>query len=209
VNERDRGFSDVAGVILAGGRSRRMGTDKTRLRIGGQSMLERVADRLKAQTGWLVLGVNNDSGPAGPAGLPVAPDEGAEFGGPLFGILSGLKWARRNTDAKWIVSAPADAPFLPGDLVVRLRAGLTQDAEIAVARSLDRVHPIIALVPVSLADALETWLADPSQRAAKSWLATRRWTAVDFPADGGLDPFFNVNTPDDLATAREQAERTT
>ena len=98
---------------------------------------------------------------------------------------------------------------MPGDLVVRLRAGLTQDAEIAVARSLDRVHPIIALVPVSLADALETWLADPSQRAAKSWLATRRWSAVDFPADGGLDPFFNVNTPDDLATAREQAERTT
>jgi molybdopterin-guanine dinucleotide biosynthesis protein A len=186
-----------------------MGTDKTRLRIGRQSMLERVVDRLKAQTGWLVLSVNEDGGLAGSTGLPVAPDEGAEFGGPLFGILSGLKWARRNTDAKWIVSAPADAPFLPGDLVVRLRAGLTQDAEIAVAGSRGRVHPIIALVPVSLAGALDTWLAEPSQRAAKSWLATRRWSAVDFPADGARDPFFNVNTPEDLATARAQAGKTT
>jgi molybdenum cofactor guanylyltransferase len=202
---KDATSCDVAGVILAGGRSRRMGTDKTRLYIGERLMPERVIDRLKAQARWLVLSVNDESGRAHASGLPLALDAGARFGGPLIGILSGLKWARQNTDARWVVSAPADAPFLPGNLVSRLSAERAPEAEIAVARSLGRLHPTIALWPVALADPLETWLAGSSQRAVRAWLETRRWSAVDFACNGGIDPFFNVNTPEDLAVAREHA----
>ena len=182
-----------------------MGTDKTRLHIGEQLMMGRVIDRLEAQARWLVLSVNDENEPLRWPNLPIVPDAGTQFGGPLFGILSGLKWASQNTDARWVVSAPADAPFLPDNLVSRLRLGLAADAEIAVARSLGRLHPIIALWPLSLADALETWLAGSSQRAVRSWLETRRWSAVDFACDGGIDPFFNVNTLEDLAMAREHA----
>lgn len=201
----DAASRDVVGVILAGGRSRRMGTDKTRLRVGKQLMLERVIDRLKGQARWLVLSVNEGSDLAHSSGLPTVTDARARFGGPLFGILSGLRWASHNTDAKWVVSAPADAPFLPGDVVRRLGMGLAAEAEIAVARSFGRLHPIIVLWPVSLADALETWLANSSQHAARSWLESRRWSAVDFDSEDGIDPFFNVNTPEDLAVAREHA----
>jgi molybdenum cofactor guanylyltransferase len=206
---RDPLSEDVVGVILAGGRSRRMGTEKTRLPVGGQSMMERAIGRLGVQASSLVVSVSEDAEPAVPPGVPVARDEGERFGGPLFGILSGLKWANDNTNARWILSAPADAPFLPSDLVSRLREGLAADAEIAIARSLGRLHPVVALWPVSLAEALEAWLAVPSQRAVKAWLATRRWSAVDFPCEGGIDPFFNVNTPEDLAGAQEQAGRST
>jgi molybdopterin-guanine dinucleotide biosynthesis protein A len=202
---KDAASRDVAGVILAGGRSRRMGTDKTRLHIGEQLMLERVVDRLQAQVRWLVLSVNDESKPAHPSGLPIVRDAGTQFGGPLFGILSGLKWARQNTDARWVVSAPADAPFLPGSLISRLRMESSPDGQITVARSLGRLHPTIALWPVSLADALESWVAGSSQHAVRAWLETRHWSAVDFACDGGIDPFFNVNTPEDLAVAREHA----
>lgn len=186
-----------------------MGTDKTGLHIGEQLMLERVVDRLQAQARWLVISVSEASELARQPDLPIVQDAGAQFGGPLFGILSGLTWARQNTDAKWVVSAPADAPFLPGDLVSRLHGGLAPDFEIAVARSLGRLQPIIALWPVSVTDALETWLANSSQRAVRAWLESRRWSAVDFAGDGGIDPFFNVNTPEDLAIAREHEGKTT
>ena len=195
---------NVAGVILAGGRSRRMGADKTGLCVGKQSMLERVVDCLKPQTRWLVVSINDGNRLGGAFGLPVAVDAGTRFGGPLFGILSGLKWARSNTDAEWVVSIPVDTPFLPDDLVHRLYVARAPDAEIAVARS-SRLHPIIALWPISVAEALEIWLANSSQRAARTWLETLRWSAVDFGGSSGIDPFFNVNTPEDLALAREHA----
>lgn len=166
-------------------------------------MLERVIDRLRGQAQWLVVSVAENSEPNALSGLPLTRDSTVRFGGPLFGILSGLKWARCNTDAKWIVSAPTDAPFLPSDLVFRLRQGLAPDAEVTVARSLGHLHPVIALWPVSSAEALESWIAVSSQRAVKAWLATRKWSAVDFPCEGSVDPFFNVNTPEDLIGARE------
>lgn len=200
---------NVVVVVLAGGQSRRMGTDKTRLLIDGQTMLERVAARLAVQVRWIVISVGDRGDAGAPLGLPVVRDTGERCGGPLFGILSGLKWAKGNTDAQWIVSVPADAPFLPGDLVSSLRKGLASGAEVAVARSLGRLHPVVAAWPVSLAESLEKWLTTPSQRAVKAWLATRRWSAVDFGCKDRVDPFFNVNTPEDLASARGQAGRST
>ena len=181
-----------------------MGVHKTTLSIGRQSMLERVIGRLKPQVRWLALSVGDQ--PVRSAGLPCLPDTGLSRG-PLLGILSGLRWASRNTDADWLVSVPADAPFLPADLVEQLLSGRAPSSEVVAARSLGRFHPIIALWPVALAGDLEAWLSDPRQRAAKSWLATRAWSAVDFPVEGSIDPFFNVNTPEDLAVARAHAEQ--
>lgn len=195
----------VVGVIIAGGQARRLGGgDKTLLHVGERSMLERVIERLENQTSRLILNANGDTERFASFGLPIVSDALPTFGGPMFGLLAGMTWAQRNTDARWIVTAPSDAPFLPADLVTRLAAGL-DDAEVAVCRSGGRLHPIIALWSVALADKLEAWLSTQPQRAAHAWLATRRWSAVDFDAQGGVDPFFNVNTPDDLAAARHHA----
>lgn len=198
---------DVVGVILAGGRSRRMGTDKTRLPIGARSMLERAVDRLRTQVRWLVVSIGEDGEPPPSLDLPVVRDAGERFGGPLRGIAAALAWAKDNTDARWVVSVPADAPFLPADLVSRLLDGRAADAEVAIARSLGRLHPVVALWPVALADDLERWLATSLRRAVMAWLETRRWSAVDFPCAATVDPFLNVNTPDDLAVARQYDER--
>ncbi len=196
----------IVGVILAGGQSRRMGGgDKALLSVGERSMLQRVIVRLGDQTARLVLNANGDAGRFAAFELPIVADATPGFGGPLFGMLAGMRWAARNGDAAWIVTVPSDVPFLPGDLVARLAAGLADDAEVAVCRSSGRLHPIIGLWPVALAEALDAWLSSQPRRAAQAWLETRRWAAVDFATHGAVDPFFNVNTPDDLAAARQHA----
>ncbi len=197
----------IVGVILAGGQSRRMGGgDKALLTVAEQSMLQRVIAHLDAHTDRLVLNANGDADRFRSFALPIVPDATPGLGGPLFGMLAGMRWAAQNTNAAWVVTVPADAPFLPADLVSRLAAELIGDAEVAVCCSGGRLHPIIGLWPVSLADTIETWLSDQPRRSAHAFLETRRHAAVDFAIVGGLDPFFNVNTPDDLAAARQLAD---
>ena len=181
------------------------GGDKALLQVGEWSMLDRVVNRLGAQTSWLVLNTNGDVRRFFSFDLPIVPDATPGFHGPLSGLLAGMRWAERNTDAAWVVTVPCDTPFLPDNLVNRFTEELAAGAEIAVCRSRGRLHPIIGLWPIALADALEAWLSGQPERAAHAWLASRRWSAVDFAMEGDLDPFFNVNTPDDLVVARRYA----
>ena len=195
------------GVVLAGGLARRMGgVDKPMQRMGGRSLLERVVERLSPQCDRLILNANGDPSRFAAFGLPVVADGLADFPGPLAGILAALEWtAASRPDIAWVVSVAADCPFLPGDLVSGLhRARAAENAELAVAASGGQTHPVIGLWNVGLRQALRQALVVEDIRKISSWTARHRLASATWPIEP-IDPFFNVNTPEDIARAETLA----
>ncbi len=196
----------IAGVILAGGLSRRMGGgDKTLRRIGGRTILEHVIERAAPQVEALVLNANGDPERFAATGLPVAADALEGHPGPLAGVLTGLDWAIANVPTcSHLASFACDAPFLPRDLVTRLHRRMrAAGAELACARSAGRDHPVFALWPVALAEALRRAVLDEGIRKVDRWTARYALATEDFAAQP-VDPFFNVNRPEDIAAAETQ-----
>ncbi len=192
-------------LILAGGLSRRMGRDKTVAELAGMPMTMHVVARLRPQAGSIALNAPADF-PLD-SGLSLVPDTVLGHAGPLAGVLAGLRHAEKAMPhASHLLTVPADTPFLPTDLLTRM-AEAAAPGRIVVAASLGRIHPVVALWPLSLADDLETWLADPANRKLQTFIARHPSATVDFPpvetTSGPLDPFFNVNTPEDLAHAEQ------
>jgi molybdenum cofactor guanylyltransferase len=197
----------IPGVLLAGGLARRMGGgDKPMRHIGGRTILERVIARLRPQCDGLVLNANGDPARFAAFGLPVIADTVEDFPGPLAGILAGLDWAAANRpDVAWVLSAAADCPFLPRDLVARLhRARMETGAQLAVAASGDQSHPVIGLWSVGLRNELRHSLAVAGIRKIDRWTARYKVATVTWPARP-IDPFFNANTSDDIAEAERLA----
>ena len=193
----------TVGVLLAGGRSRRMGGgDKCLRPLAGQSVLARVVARARPQVAALVLNANGDPDRFAAYQLPVVADGVADFAGPLAGVLTGMEWARANAvDCPWIATFPTDAPFLPADLVARLaEACWADDADLACAASAGRRHPVIGLWPVRLADALRRALIDEEMRKIDRWTERYKLAVVEWPSTP-IDPFFNANSPEDLIAA--------
>jgi molybdopterin-guanine dinucleotide biosynthesis protein A len=191
------------GILLAGGLSRRMGGgDKPMRQIGGRTILGRVIARLKPQCDGLILNANGDPARFASFGLPVIADSVENFPGPLAGILAGLDWAAVvRPEATWVLSAAADCPFLPRDLVARLhRARAEQNAQLAVASSGGQSHPVIGLWSVALRAELRHALVVEDVRKIDRWTARYRLATVQWPTEP-VDPFFNANTTDDLAEA--------
>lgn len=193
------------GVILAGGQARRMGGgDKGLLRLGGQTILSHVIDRLAPQVAGLALNANGDPARFSDYGLPVVADTVDGFAGPLAGVLAGLDWAA-GQGAECIVTAAADTPFFPCDLVPRLLLAAEGMAHpLALAATPDPVrgqvrHPTFGLWPVALRDDLRAAL-EGGLRKVVMWTDAHDARVAEFPV-GGVDPFFNVNTPDDLTRA--------
>jgi molybdenum cofactor guanylyltransferase len=196
------------GVLLAGGLARRMGGgDKPMRTIGGRTILDRVIARLASQCDGLILNANGDPARFASFGLPVIADTVQDFPGPLAGILAALDWTAANRpDVGWIVSAAADCPFLPRDLVARLQqARIEQGAQLAVAASAGQTHPVIGLWSVGLRKELRHALVVEDIRKIDRWTARYRLATVTWPAEP-LDPFFNANTMDDITEAERLAD---
>jgi molybdopterin-guanine dinucleotide biosynthesis protein A len=192
-----------AGVILAGGLSRRMGGgDKGLLTLGGETLLNRVIDRLEPQVSEVALNANGDVARFG-IDLPVISDSIDGFAGPLAGVLAGLDWAATRGHSH-IVTAAADTPFFPCDLVPCLMLA-AESAPIALAATPEdgRVnrHPTFGLWPVDLRDDLRAALND-GLRKVVLWTDKHGTALAEFPTVP-FDPFFNVNTPEDMARAEE------
>jgi molybdopterin-guanine dinucleotide biosynthesis protein A len=183
------------------------GGDKGLLDIGTKPMLSHVIDRLRPQVGALAINANGDPARFAEFGLPVVPDTISGFVGPLAGVLAGMLWARANAaSARWVASVSADAPFLPLDLVARLRATVeTRGNAIAIAQSGGELHPVIGLWPVALAEDLDAALRS-GLRKVLAWTDRHGTVPVPFDmiraGDATIDPFFNANTPEELAEAR-------
>lgn len=195
------------GLVLAGGLARRMGGgDKALIHIGEATILERVLARIAPNCAGIVLNANGDPTRFARFGLPVISDDVAGFAGPLAGILAGLDWAASHVSGvEWVISVPGDCPFLPRDLVQRLHAA-RRDAgtPLACAQSGAWRHPVVGLWQVALRHDLRHALVDEDLRKIEVWTARHGVGLAEWPADP-VDPFFNVNTPEDVAEATRLA----
>lgn len=198
-------------IILAGGRAARMGGgDKCLLDLDGRPMLARIVARLAPQCGAMALNANGDPGRFAGFGLPVLPDSLPDRPGPLAGILAGMDWAASRGD-RAVVTVAGDTPFFPPDLVERLVERLGQAGDgIVLAAGRDRDgrvtdHPTFGLWPVALRDALHAFLTQGHRRVRGFAMAHAPATAVWNAAPA--DPFFNVNTPEDLERAQALARQ--
>lgn len=187
------------GLILAGGQATRMGGgDKGLLTLGDRTILSHVIDRLEPQVAGLALNANGDPARFADLGLTVVPDSIEGFAGPLAGVLAGLDWAA-NRGASHIVTAAADTPFFPCDLVPQLMlAAEANGTGIALAATPDGRHPTFGLWPTALRDDLRAALQD-GLRKVVLWTDKHGCAMAAFPED---QAFFNVNTPEDLAKAQ-------
>jgi len=196
---------NIAGVLLAGGLARRMGGgDKPLRTVAGRPLLDLVIERMHPQVSALVLNANGDPARFAAYGLPVVADSVADNPGPLAGVLAGLDWtAEHQPDCPLVVSVPTDAPFLPADLVARLKSQMAAEgADLACAASGEQAHPVIGLWPVRLRHDLRRALVDEGIRKVDVWTARYRLAIVAFSSEP-VDPFFNANRPEDLDVAGE------
>ena len=180
------------------------GGDKSLLPLGSGTVLDQILSRFGPQVETVALSANGDPQRFSRFGLPVLADTVEGFAGPLAGILTGLEWAAAGTSCKAVVTAAGDTPFLPVDLVDRLASAAGEHpGSIAVASSAGRLHPTFALWPTDCRDALRHFLVDEDNRRVSSFIERHGYVDVEFPVlqSAGLDPFFNINVPDDLAEA--------
>jgi molybdopterin-guanine dinucleotide biosynthesis protein A len=190
------------------------GGDKALIEIAGRPILDRVLGTLAPQCDRVILNANGDPARFSRFGLPVIPDDVPGFAGPLAGILAGLDYAAAHRpDIEWVASVPGDCPFLPDDLVARLhRARSEAGKPLACARSGEWRHPVVGLWPVALRTDLRHALVEEDLRKIEVWTARHGVTTAEWPVEP-VDPFFNVNTPEDraraeaIARASERAKR--
>ena len=197
------------GLVLAGGLARRMGGgDKARIKIGRSTIIDRVLATLSGQCVDIIINANGDPKRFDDTGCIVVPDNVPGFAGPLAGILAGLDWlAEQNNGIEWMVSVPGDCPFLPDDLVERLHEARRQmgaGVPLACARSGEWRHPVVGLWPVALRADLRKALVEEDLRKIEVWTARHGIAIADWPLEP-IDPFFNVNTPEDAKRAEQVA----
>lgn len=183
---------DITGVILAGGRGRRLGgVDKGLVRLHGQPLVEYVIDALQPQVGGLLISANRNRDTYASYGYPVIADITGDHDGPLAGMLS----AMRRADTPYIVTVPCDVPTPPADLVERLVGAMnTMRREACIASCAGQVQPVFALMRITLADRLQEYLV-AGGRGVEIWMRQQQATIVDFPEH---DAFVNINTEEDL-----------
>ncbi len=193
----------IAGMIVAGGQATRMGGgDKCLLPLGGQPILSQVITQLSPQVEAIALNANGNPERFAAFGLDVVPDSAPDQPGPLAGVLAALDWAASKGVAR-VATVAADTPFFPQDLVARLAA---VDAPVVLAASTTGRHPVFALWSVALRHDLRAALAG-GQRRVNAFARDHDAVEVLFQSSDGPDPFFNINTPDDLKQAQEWAAK--
>jgi molybdenum cofactor guanylyltransferase len=202
ISQPSQSHEPTSGILLAGGRASRMGgTDKALQPFGGVPLLTWVIEILQPQCDALVISANSKIARFAEFGLPIVADEIEDYAGPLAGILAGLDFiASRRPHVAFSVSVSSDTPFLPADLVARLHAArAAAGADLACARSNGTIHPVITLWPLGIRQALRQALGE-NLRKVDRFLSRYAVAYADWPV-APADPFFNINTPEDLAAA--------
>ncbi len=195
----------ICGCILAGGRSSRFGSDKALALLGGETLLDRAIRRLAPQVDAIAINTNSTALEFKKHGLPVIADRDGSQLGPLAGILAGLEWTRAQ-DAKAMVTVAVDTPHFPTDLVLKLKSGFS--GKITVAASESGVHPTFALWPSHMLPQLDEWMRLGRSLRVTDFLASQSFDQVFFAtAQNALDPFFNVNTPEQMQLLTEHVNR--
>jgi molybdenum cofactor guanylyltransferase len=197
----------MLGLVLAGGQSTRMkGPEKSLIEVAQAPLIRHVADRLTHQVNEFVVNANGNPARFAFLDVPVIADRFAGFAGPLAGVHAGLAWAVENRpNLTHVLSVAADSPFFPPSLATDLGAAAKEDDAIVLAASFGRRHPVFGLWPVALAADLGRFLSNSENRKVMLFVQRYAYHEVDFApvetGDGNLDPFFNINTPQDLQWA--------
>lgn len=197
-------IDEVAAVILAGGKSRRMaGVNKLQLKFAKGTLLTHILARLQCQTDYVLLNCNDNALLAATEiDIPVISDVHTGKAGPLDGIISTMEWLLlHKPTCRWLLTVPVDCPFIPGNFLQKLIAGAAEnnEVEITLARSAQQQHFTCALWSLNLAATGRHFL-DSGARALKHFVAEHDVVEIDFPVRG-VDPFFNVNTLEDYEHA--------
>ena len=193
----------VLGVVLAGGLSRRFrGADKAFQILAGRTLVERVVERALPQVARLIISANRDiEGFQGMGADEVIVDNRPDREGPLAGVEAAINWVEvREIALPWVATFPVDGPFVPNDLVVRLLERAAQSGTPAVASCQGQDHPAFGVWPVGIAGNLRSYLARKERESIMSFVASQNGSSVAFEARTP-DPFFNINTREDLAQA--------
>lgn len=196
--------NEILGCVLAGGRSRRMGRDKTFVELAGRPLVAHAIDRLAAQTGRLAVSFNGDPKALASYRIAVLADRVPGSQGPLAGLHAAFQHARNLGDTSHVATVAADSPFFPDSLVSDLAGAAAPLHGIALAASGGRVHPVFGVFPVALAEDLQDWLASDESRSMRAWIDRHASTVVEYPFETAGDPFFNINTEADLDIARQR-----
>jgi molybdenum cofactor guanylyltransferase len=196
---------NVAAVVLAGGDGTRLGMGtKALVTLGGQALIDLALTNLRKQTSVIAINTRSAEDWAKARSYPVVCDVVADVG-PLAGVLAALTWAHHTAKVEYAITAPVDCPFIPGDLVERLLAAMSGEVDIAVAASAGRTHHLIGLWRTQLSERLSSELQRQGPMPVHRFQAQCRTVSVSWPVDS-RDPFFNINTPDDLAKAEALAK---
>lgn len=187
-------------VILAGGQSRRFGGGyKTLYKLNNISILDRILQNFKKLKMEIVLNVNSNKDQFSKIGLYLIKDELKNFQGPLAGIYSSMKWALKNRkNIEWIFTSPSDTPFIDSSLVNKfLKTKYFDETKIILAKSSNKIHPVIGLWHISLLKNLENFLTKEN-RKIMNWVDEQNYEILSFE---NKNYFFNINTQTDLAEA--------
>lgn len=178
------------------------GGDKCLLPLAGQTLLQRTIDRAQPQVDQLLLSANGNHLRFARSGLTVLQDEQPDFPGPLAGVQAGLRWLHSHRpECQWLASFASDTPFFPPDLIARLLAAARHhEANLAVASSGGRLHPVFSLWHRTMLESVSRALEEPTSPRLQEWVRTQKWVEVDFPPVR-YDAFFNINRPQDLYQA--------
>jgi molybdopterin-guanine dinucleotide biosynthesis protein A len=200
-------MTDTVGVVLAGGLARRMGGgDKCLIELQGRPLLDWIVARMAPQVSKVIINANGDPARLQKFKLPIVPDSIPGFAGPLAGILAALEWTRDwLPGTEWVASFSGDAPFVPNDIVARFHEARARDnVDLVTSSSGGRTNPPCGLWKVALAEELRHALVVEDMHKIDAWTARYRLATVEFPAEP-VDPFFNINRPEDLAEAEALA----
>jgi molybdopterin-guanine dinucleotide biosynthesis protein A len=178
------------------------GVDKAFIKLGAETLLERAIARAKPQVHELVISANGDLSRFSAFGSVVIPDRIGGFLGPLAGILAGMEWMRANRPStRWLATFACDCPFLPADMVkILIARAEAKNVSVAIAASAGRHHPVFAVWAAAIAGTSESVLNQEGLRKMDDWIARFPNVRVEFPIEP-VDPFFNINAPEDLARA--------
>lgn len=192
---------NILGAIIAGGQSRRMtGANKLLLKLKDELLVERAARKLSKQTDQVVVNLNQQEQSVSALGYQIILDEHEEHQGPLAGIHSVLNWVvHKNAEIDYIMTAPADAPFFPQDLVIKLRNAIGKN-DIAIAHYDGYPQQLFGLWSIRCLKDLSCYLDDPDNRKVMTFIRSNNWVQVEIQKQS-IDPFMNINTQDDWQKA--------
>ena len=192
----------VASVIMSGGKSRRMNNDnKSFIKLNNLPLISHVIKTISLQSNYIVINANRDINRFNKLGYDVVSDSIKDFPGPLAGVLSGMDWTiNSHLECKWLFTSPTDAPFLPVDIIERLYLSCIKDKKlISLSKSRGRLHPVFALWNLSLVEDLRKSINN-GVRKVEDFTINYNPSIEEFFGD--IDPFFNINTPEDLKVAQ-------